>query len=210
MSADSSPRVKRIGVFGGAFDPPHNAHVALALAALDQFELDLLYVIPTGPAWYKARALSAPVHRLAMTRLAFEEMPRVVVDDRELKRAAPTFTFDTLQTLQAEDPQAQLYLFIGADQFAAFRQWHRWQAISELAIICIADRAQYTLTQTQCDAFPGHNNRFAALKLPLMPVSATQIRKLLASDEVSAAGIAQLVPTSVARYISLHHLYRSY
>jgi nicotinate-nucleotide adenylyltransferase len=197
----------RIGVFGGAFDPPHNAHVALAKAALEQFGLDALYVIPTGQAWHKSRELIAPHHRLAMTRLAFEDVPRVVVDDRELQRAGPTFTMDTLQALQAENPQAQLYLFIGADQFAAFRQWHRWEEILELAIICIADRAQSTLAQAQFEDFPGYGKRFFTLQLPLMPVSATQIRQLMASGVATDEAIASLVPEPVARYISQHQLY---
>lgn len=207
MNAELALQPQRIGVFGGAFDPPHNAHVALARAALEQFALDALYVIPTGQAWHKARALSAPVHRLAMTQLAFENMPRVVVDDREMKRTGPTFTVDTLQSLKAENPQSQLYLFIGADQFLAFRQWHKWQQILELAIICIADRAQSTLAQTQFDAYAPHNHRFFTLKLPLMPISATQVRQLMASGAAVAEEVARLVPEPVARYISLHQLY---
>lgn len=208
MNSDHAPGLKRIGVFGGAFDPPHNAHVALARAALEQFALDALYIIPTGQAWHKARTLSAPEHRLAMTRLAFEDMPRVVVDERELQRAGPTFTIDTLHALQAENPQAQLYLFIGADQFFSFRQWHKWQEILELAIICIADRAQSTLAQTQFDAYAPHDHRFFTLQLPLMPVSATQVRQLMTLGAASAYDVARLVPEPVARYISLHRLYR--
>ena len=209
MSAEPARQRQRIGVFGGAFDPPHNAHVALVRAALEQFELDALYVIPTGQAWHKARALSSPGHRLAMTRLAFENVPGVVVDDRELKREGPSFTIDTLQALQADNLQAQLYLFIGADQFAAFRQWHRWQEILELAIICIADRAQSTLAQTQFDAYAPHNHRFFTLKLPLMPVSATHIRELISLGGVTAEKVAPLVTEPVARYISLHQLYHT-
>jgi nicotinate-nucleotide adenylyltransferase len=213
LTAAASPNGKRagarIGVFGGAFDPPHNAHVALAKAALEQLGLDALYIIPTGQAWHKSRELIAPCHRLAMTRLAFENIPRVVVDDRELQRAGPTFTIDTLQALQAENPQTQLYLFIGADQFAAFRQWHRWEEILELAIICIADRAQSTLAQAQFDAYQGYSKHFFTLQLPLMPVSATQIRQLMASGVATAEAIALLVPEPVARYISLHQLYSS-
>ncbi|MEO7401077.1 MAG: nicotinate (nicotinamide) nucleotide adenylyltransferase [Polaromonas sp.] len=197
-----------MGVFGGAFDPPHNAHVALARAALEQFSLDALYIVPTGQAWHKARTLSDAEHRLTMTRLAFEDVERVVVDKRELQRAGPTFTIDTLRALQAENPQAQLYLFIGADQFLTFRQWHKWQEILELAIICIADRAQSTLAQTQFDAYAPHNHRFFTLQLPLMPVSATQVRQLVALGAASAYDVAQLVPEPVARYISLHRLYR--
>lgn len=209
MSTSSSQETQRIGVFGGAFDPPHNAHVALAQAALEQFGLDTLYVIPTGQAWHKARVLSAPEHRLAMTRLAFAGMPRVRVDERELQRAGPSFTIDTLQALQVENPRSQLYLLLGADQFAAFRQWHRWQEILAVAIICIADRAQSTLAKTKFDAYSGYNHRFFTVKLPLMPVSATRIRQLMASGVATADEVAGLVPEPVARYISAHQLYRS-
>ena len=205
LNAQAAPQRQRIGVFGGSFDPPHNAHVALARAALDQFELDSLHVVPTGMAWHKSRALSAPVHRLAMTRLAFDNVARVVVDDRELQRQGPTFTIDTLKALQTENPQAQIYLFIGADQFVAFRQWHQWQEILEIAIICIADRAESTPTQTQFDAYAAQSHRFFTLKLPLMSVSATQVRQLIASG--AACDIAKLVPEPVARYIALHQLY---
>lgn len=198
---------RRIGVFGGAFDPPHNAHVALARAALEQFDLDVLHVIPTGHAWHKARALSAPEHRLAMTRLAFDNMEGVLVDARELQRTGPTFTIDTLKALQTENPGDQFYLFIGADQFATFGQWHKWREILEIAIICIADRTESALTQIQFDVYAPHNHRFFILKLPMMPVSATQIRQMMASGAASAEEARKLVPDAVARYISHYQLY---
>jgi nicotinate-nucleotide adenylyltransferase len=198
---------QRIGLFGGAFDPPHHAHVALARAAIDQFELDTLYVIPTGQAWHKARALSAAEHRLAMTRLAFQDDAKVVVDQRELQRAGPTFTIDTLQALQAQHPEAQLYLFMGADQFAAFQQWHRWQDILDIAIICIAARAHSAWATGQFDAYPGRSDRLAVLQMPELPVSATQIRQRIGSQAISPDDLAQLVSGPVARYISLHRLY---
>ncbi len=198
---------KRIGIFGGAFDPPHNAHVALAKVAIDCLGLSTLHVIPTGQAWHKTRTLSDAAHRLAMTRLAFESVPHAVVDDRELKRAGPTFTIDTLAALQAEDPGVQLYLIMGADQFAAFREWHQWQGILEIAIICIAGRPQISWAAGQFDAYNEQKNRFLTLPLPLTPVSATQIRQQLALHAGQAQGIADLVPEPVARYISLHQLY---
>lgn len=207
MRAEAAHEPERIGVFGGSFDPPHNAHVALARAALEQFQLDSLHVVPTGQAWHKSRELSASVHRLAMTWLAFEDVARVAVDDRELQREGPTFTINTLKTLQAENPQAQLYLFIGADQFVAFRKWHKWHEILEVAIICIADRADSTLAQSQFDAYARQNHRFFTLKLPLMSVSATQVRQLIASGTAASGEVAKLVPEPVARYISLHQLY---
>lgn len=210
MSTQPLPAGRRIGVFGGAFDPPHNAHVALAGAAIAQFGLDTLYVVPTGHAWHKSQALSAPAHRLAMARLAFEPIPHVQVDEREVQRPGPTFTIDTLLALQAENPGAQIYLFIGADQFAAFRQWHRWQDILDIAIICIAGRAQSMPAEPQFEAYENRGSRLTLLDLPLMPVSATQIRQLTASGAATAGEITRLVPEAVARYISLHQLYRSH
>lgn len=198
---------QRIGLFGGAFDPPHHAHVALARAAVAQFELDCLHIVPTGYAWHKARTLSAPEHRLAMARLAFQDLPHVVVDERELQRAGPTFTIDTLEALQKEYPQARLYLFMGDDQFVAFQQWHRWQDILGIAIICIAGRAHSVRAASPFDAYPGFANRFSVLELPLLPVSATQIRQLIASRAASAEDLATLVSEPVARYISRHRLY---
>jgi nicotinate-nucleotide adenylyltransferase len=205
--ADRPAGEQRIGVFGGAFDPPHHAHVALARAAIEQFELDSLHVIPTGQAWHKARALSAAEHRLAMTRLAFQDESKVVVDERELQRAGPTFTIDTLEALQAQHPQARLYLFMGADQFIAFQQWHRWQDILDIAIICIAARAHSAWATGQFDAYPGRGSRFAVLEMPQLPVSATQIRQRIGSRAISPTDLAQLVSRPVARYISLHRLY---
>lgn len=208
MSALAAAGIRRIGVFGGAFDPPHHAHVALAEAAIDQFDLAALHVVPTGQAWHKARVLSAPAHRLAMAQLAFGHLARAVVDGRELHRTGPTFTIDTLQALQDENPGCQLCLFIGADQLAAFKQWHQWKAILEIAIICIADRAESALTQARFDQFAPFGHRFFILQLPLMSVSATSIRRALITGAATAEEMAHLVPPAVARYISHHHLYR--
>ena len=205
--------VQKIGVFGGAFDPPHKAHVALATTAIEALGLDALHIIPTGQAWHKTRALSAPEHRLAMTRLAFAGVPRVVVDSREIERAGPSFTIDTLRDLQSENPDAQLYLIMGADQFAAFRQWHEWQAIISLAIICIAARARFDWADSQFDAYKEQKGRFLTLPMPVMPVSATQIREVLASGHEqgsdAAALVGDMVAEPVARYISLYRLFRT-
>lgn len=202
-----SRTLRKIGVFGGAFDPPHDAHVALAQTAVQELELDSLHVIPTGQAWHKARTLSAPEHRLAMARLAFAGLPSVVVDDREIKRPGPTFTIDTLQALQAENPDAQLYLMMGADQFAAFKQWHKWQLILKVAILCIAARACIHWPEGLFDTLKQPENRVLRLQMPENPVSATQIRQLLSGGLGENQAISHLLPRSVAGYIAQHQLY---
>jgi nicotinate-nucleotide adenylyltransferase len=133
-------QIRRVGLFGGAFDPPHDAHVALARAALDELALDRLHVVPTGDAWHKSRPLSPAADRLAMCRLAFAGLPGVVVDDRELRRAGPTYTVDTLTALRADYPGAELFLQIGADQALAFHGWRRARDIIDIATVSIAVR----------------------------------------------------------------------
>jgi nicotinate-nucleotide adenylyltransferase len=203
----------RIGVFGGAFDPPHLAHLALAQAAIDQLQLDQLKIIPTGFAWHKKRTLSAAAHRLRMTQLAFSGLGRVTVDNREIKRDGPSYTFDTLQALQAENPGSVLFLVMGGDQWANFSRWHRWQDILQRATICTVDRPPQVSTSPDVLAPQPDLRQRIHLRLPPMTVSATAIRQRIASHtgapHSSPPDLAGLVPDAVARYISLHGLYQA-
>jgi nicotinate-nucleotide adenylyltransferase len=189
-------------MFGGAFDPPHRAHGLLAQAAVRQLGLDRLVVLPTGDAWHKARTLSPAADRLAMARLAFAGLPRVEVDDRELRRTGPTYSIDTLRELQAEHPGAQLVLVMGEDQAGDFTRWRAWEDIARLAILAVAGRGSGAGIAA-LQALPGV--RVEALELPQMPESATEIRaRLTAGEDISA-----LVEPAVARYIETHPLYQT-
>lgn len=193
---------RRVGMFGGAFDPPHQAHAALARAAIAQLGLDRLYVFPTGDAWHKARQLTPAPDRLAMARLAFAGVPGVEVDDGELRRSGPTYSIDTLRELQARHPQAQLHLLMGEDQAAGFASWRAWEEIARIAVLCVAGRGSGAGVET-LRALPGV--RVTTLALPPMAVSATDIRARL----TRAQDIADLVEPAVARYIESHHLYQN-
>ncbi len=195
---------RRIGVFGGAFDPPHLAHRAIAMAALQQLNLDELCVIPTGQAWHKARPLTEARHRLAMVALNFGDLPGVVIDQRELTRAGPSFTVDTLREIRSELPTVELFLLIGEDQARALTSWREWQEVTRLSIICVAARADLARTDTDFKPPVGFEARFMTLQTPPMALSATQIRGRVATQQ----GIAPLVFEPVARYIDHHHLYQ--
>lgn len=194
----------KLGLFGGAFDPPHNAHVALARAAVEQLALDRLHILPTGHAWHKQRGLTAAAHRLAMAREAFGSIPGVFIDERELHRPGATYTVDTLHELAAEEPTAEWHLVMGEDQAAGFSGWRDWEEVARLAVLCVAQRgddAEQGLEHLQ--ALPGV--RVRPLVLPRMAESATDIRARLTAGR----DIAQLVPAGVARYIDHHRLYRT-
>ncbi len=190
-------------MLGGAFDPPHRAHFALAQAALEQLQLDQLRLVPTGNAWHKARPLTAATHRLALCELAFAGLESVVIDPRETQREGATYTLDTLTELRAEFPEAQLFLILGQDQAQAFTTWHRWESICEIAIICVAARAENTWAPAGFATESALIPHFRRLDMPLSPISATHIRQRIAGRK----SIAPLVFDSVARYIEQHHLY---
>lgn len=196
---------RRIGVFGGAFDPPHRAHVALVRSAIETLRLDEVRVLPTGHAWHRPDTLTDAEHRLAMTRLAFAEVPQVVVDDREIRRTGPSYTVDTLTEIAAGQPGARLYLLIGDDQRRSLPAWHRIGEIARLAIICAAARdpqvASWHAGESSEAEMPGP--AIQTLPMPLMPISATDIRERLSRQ----AEVAALVAPVIERYIHEHHLY---
>lgn len=218
---------RRIGLFGGAFDPPHVAHAALAALAIDQLGLDELRILPTGQAWHKSRGLTLPDHRVSMARLAFAGLPQAVIDEREVRREGPSYSVDTLREVSAEQPGAALFLVIGADQARAFARWRAPEDIAALATICIAGRptevpsgspdaglspsakqgsepaASYSPQSDPVSAYPIPGGRWIDLAMPPLAVSATGIRQTLARGQ-SPDG---LLDPAVARYIAQHHLY---
>lgn len=199
------PTMQRVGVYGGAFDPPHNTHVDLVRAAMAQWKLDRLHVLPTGQPWHRPQQPTDAVHRLVMAELAFEELPGVVVDAREIERSGPSYTVDSLRELQIGYPRARLHLLIGSDQARVLTRWHDWQGIVALATLCVAARVDDAAPQGQIPdlALPGAQIEF--LRTHPVATSATDIRQRVATGQ----GIAQLVPPAVARYIAQHHLYRT-
>ena len=195
--------MQRIGLYGGAFDPPHLAHEALARAAIEQHGLHRLIVMPTGQAWHKSWALTAASHRIDMAKLAFADVPIAQVDARETLRSGPTYTIDTLQQLKSEFPNAQLCLLMGQDQLAFFPQWHRHEEILQIATLLVALRADSMPATSQKDLKNEVKIPHLTISMPLMPISASAIRASVASSQK----IDYLVKPAVARYIAQHRLY---
>ena len=200
----------KVGLMGGAFDPPHLAHRALAEAALTQLGLDRLHLVPTGQAWHKARALSPAAHRLQMCRLAFGDLARVVIDPREMERPGPSYSVETLHELADVYPGASLYLILGADQLLAFKHWSRWREILSLAQLAVARRpsGDAPADPAAADQALADGPAFVPLAMPLQAISATAVRDQIARHPVNAEW-TQWVSEAVAGYISHHHLYQT-
>ncbi|HVR53669.1 MAG TPA: nicotinate (nicotinamide) nucleotide adenylyltransferase [Pseudorhodoferax sp.] len=202
------PAVQRVGVYGGAFDPPHHTHTDLVRAAMAQWRLERMHVLPTGQAWHRQQQPTDAVHRLAMAKLAFAELPGVVVDPREILRTGPSYTVDSLRELQIGYPRARLHLLIGSDQARALTSWHDWQDLVNLAQLCVAPRLDDGTPQGQAPELPElalAGARIEYLNTVAVATSATEIRQRVAKG----LGIDHLVAPAVARYIDQHHLYRT-
>ncbi|HZV91843.1 MAG TPA: nicotinate-nucleotide adenylyltransferase [Caldimonas sp.] len=192
--------VMRVGLFGGSFDPVHNAHVALARTALEQLGLDELRWIPVGRPWQKARRLASGADREAMVRLAIAGEPRFVLDRSELRRRGVSFTLDTVRELAAARPDDERILVIGQDQYASLHTWRDWKELLGAVTLAVANRPGAGLAINPQIAAVAHR----PVMLPMMDISSTEIRRRVAAGEP----IAGLVPPAVASYIEQHRLYR--
>ena len=192
--------LKKIGLFGGSFDPVHSAHVALAQVALSQLQLDAVRWVPAGQPWQKTRELATPAHRAAMLQLAIADEPRFTLERCELNRVGPSFTLDTVRELQAATPGTQWFLIIGQDQYVGLHTWRDWKLLLQLVTLAVAMRPGVPAQANPEVQRVGHQ----PVALPMMDISSTEIRERVTSGQ----GIDRLVPAAVARYIDRHHLYR--
>jgi len=196
---DSAAR--RVGLFGGSFDPVHNAHLALARAALATLQLDEVRWIPAGQAWQKARPLTDAMQRLAMLQLALSGEPRFVLDRSEIERPGPSYTLDTVRALAAAQPGTQWFLIIGHDQYAGLHTWNGWRQLLTLVTLAVANRPGELREAHEDVRHCSHR----VVPLPMLDVSATVVRERAAAGQ----DISTLVPPEVARYIDSHRLYRA-
>lgn len=190
--------MRKIGIFGGAFNPPHKGHVRLARDFADRLSLDEVLVIPSFIPPHKSTVhLAPPEERLEMCRLAFGLDPRFTVSPMEIDRGGKSYTYDTLLEIKKENPAAELFLIIGSDMYRSFKTWHRYKSILKICTLCTAAREKNTAVRNSgIDA--------VIADLPAYEVSSTQIRTMLGNDE----DISEFTGKKVAQYISDRGLYR--
>jgi len=193
-------QARRIGLFGGTFDPPQLAHSALARCARDALALDEVRWIPTGQPWQKTHAISDPGHREAMVKLAIAGERGFVLERCELERAGPSYTLQTVHELQRREPGATWFLLIGSDQYNNLHTWRDWSELLRLVTLAVAPRLEFEGQPDTAVARVPHR----AVPLPPLGISATDIRARVERGE----SIAGLVSDAVASYIAQHHLYR--
>jgi nicotinate-nucleotide adenylyltransferase len=196
----------KLGIFGGTFDPIHNAHLFVAESARLLEKLDRVLFIPTSNQHYRDKAHASAEHRCAMILGAIATNPAFALDDADLRPDATGYTADLLPRLEQKYPDAQFTFIIGADSLVN-STWVRFdEVLDALERLVIAPRPGVRAESLErvIDAVPKHlRTRVSTLNLPEIPESATLVRTLVSQGR----SIRYLVPEPVWEYIVSQKLY---
>lgn len=206
-----------IALLGGTFDPIHIGHLRSALELRDQLGFERIHLVPARRPPHRAEPGASAQQRLRMLELALAGETQLCADARELQRAGPSYTFDTLSEMRAElGADCSLSLIMGVDAFAGLDTWHRWRELPSLAHIVVMARPDTTLPLAgpvgqllrERQAAPEVLQRqpcgaIVPVALTPLPISATAIRALVRAGRSPR----YLVPDAVWSYIRDHALY---
>lgn len=198
---------KRIGIFGGTFDPIHQAHLTLGEIAYRQFGLDEIWFMPSKQPPHKLDKPVSPVeHRFAMVRLATADTPYFRCSGFELGLPGKSYTANTLTTLNQLYPNTQFYFIMGGDSLFALEEWYQPEVIMKQAVILAAVRENHDTIKMQEQIEYLAEKYEADIRLlyaPLMDVSSSDIRRLIRQGKE----ISDMLSESVERYIREQGLY---
>ncbi len=198
--------IRRIGVFGGTFDPIHYGHLVIAEDARVYLQLEIVLFVPARQPPHKpSGSYSAFPHRVRMTELAIADNPHFVLSLLEAERPGPSYTVDTLRQLRTEfGPDAELYFIIGMDSLANITTWHKPAELLTLCRVVVAERAGYSVDLTALEeALPGLRNRLELIDTPELSISSTDLQRRVRSG----LAIRYQLPPQVEKYIYEHRLY---
>ena len=184
--------MKKIGIYGGTFDPIHHAHLILAREAREILALEKIIFVPAAISPGKDSPVASAEMRLSMLRAAIKGETGLVVDECELNRPPPSYTIDTIEEIRRREVDSEIYYLIGEDNLSALASWHRFDRLQKMVRFVVLDR---TGTQTNHPYQVVHRR---------IDISATEIRKRIASGR----SIRYLVPPPVEEIIRQSNLYR--
>lgn len=191
--------MRKIGVFGGSFNPVHIGHIRLAryLKASEVLDEVWLTLSPQNPL-KDAETLISDEHRLAMLRLATAEIREIEVCDIELSMPRPSYTINTLELLSSHYPDCRFKLIIGSDNWLRFEQWREARRIIAEYGVIIYPRPGYEIEK------PIEMQNVELVAAPMTDISSTQLRRAIALGE----SVDDYLPQSVIQYINDNKLYK--
>lgn len=197
----ADPPVRRVGLLGGTFDPPHVAHVVAAAWVRAALGLDEVRLVVAHRPWQKVgdRQITAAPDRLALVEAAVAPVPGLRASDVELRRGGDSFTIDTLTELAAAEPEVAWFVIVGADAAAGLATWHRWRELPARATFVVVTRGGEAPHPDPPEEF-----RIVRVPIPRLEVSSTELRGRLAAG----LPIDGLVAPAVSSAIAERGLYR--
>jgi len=200
---------KKTGILGGTFDPVHNGHLQLAKSALDELQLDMVVLmVAPDPPHKKDREITGMYHRLEMTRGAVEGLEGIECSMYEATLPVPSYTAQTLEHLRGDFQDTDFYFIVGEDSLDAIETWYHPEKVMKLATLVVARRKEEDDDKTVEEQADHLREKFGAkiieLRMDMIDISSTQIRKMVADGE----DISALVPASVDEYIKQNGLYK--
>lgn len=201
--------MKRIGIYGGSFDPIHRGHLSAAKQAAEDLRLDKLLMIPAHTAPHKATPEGSvtAAQRLQMVRLACQDDPVLEASDLEISRGGVSYTWETVEQVRAMYPDAELFLLMGSDMFLSFHSWKHPEKILEnaaLAVFFRGDRNEREDVATRKTEMEAKGYQVHLIPNDVVDISSTQLRRLLAFRCASA-----FLPDRVGNYICQNGLYNT-
>lgn len=195
----------RVGILGGAFNPPHTGHLVCAQEALVQLELDKVVFMPVGEAPHRVlEGDPGAEERREMVELATADDERFEVSRLEIDREGPSYTADTLRSLREAAPDDELFVILGGDQAAALASWHEPEEVLALATVAVAERLSWSRQAIgiKIGRLKGVET-IRYLEMPIVQISSSSIRRRATAGQP----IRYLVPDRVAAYIEANGLY---
>lgn len=198
--------MKRIGILGGTFDPPHIGHLVLADCAIESLKLDLLLFVPAGDPPHKRGTTRLPAaQRAAMLECALEVDTRFKLSRVDLERPGPHYAVDTVRLIQAQYPDAELHFVMGGDSLRDLPTWHNPAALMQQCKFAVMRRAGAAASADMHEAvLPGLAERVVMIDAPLIELSSSEIVERLRAGKT----VRYLVPQPVLDYIHTHQIYR--
>lgn len=209
---------KSIGILGGTFDPVHNGHVQLAQKVREHFHFDEVRLLPCNIPAHKPQPIASAQQRADMVKLAIQDHPSLMIDEREIRRPGPSYMVDTLRSLRDEvGTDYAISLLLGMDAFLSLPTWHRWQEVITMSHLVVMERVMWgkpvmgvlaDLTQrhgtTQVnDLSSTPAGRISFYNEQVINISASEIRNKIRERE----SVHYLLPEPVWDYIRTHGLY---
>ncbi|MBS3812382.1 nicotinate-nucleotide adenylyltransferase [Candidatus Bipolaricaulota bacterium] len=193
---------RRVGLFGGTFDPIHNAHLEVAKNAIEQVNLDEVIFIPSkNPPHKNSRGVLDAVLRYEMVGLAVEDYEVLEVSGVEIEREGPSYTIDTIKKMKEDLPE--IVFIVGADNLINIDTWKQPEELLDSCPFVIAPRGGYKKSDFHEEIFQGADLRF--LDMDEISISSTEIRERVADGRP----IGEMVPTVVLDFIMQKGLYKA-